>query len=915
MLRLRTALLPPYAEPLVILIEGPAGIGKTSLLRAGVAVAEAAGTTVMYARPVEAEATFAYATLTDLLGPRLESVEASLPPAHRAALRRAIGAGEADSAPEGEATPAPDPQRVAMATLAACRALIGEGPLVIVVDDASWTDQASREALAFTFRRLIDLPIRVLIADRCDEPGSRLPFGLGETARPVPVERLWLEPLSMGALHELLRTATGTSFSRSTLSRIRELSGGNPFYALELARAVAAEGAQLRPGRDLPVPTSLRELVGARLVRLPEQTQRLLLTAALSAKPTLGLLEASAGRDPQTALRPALDADLVHFDGQSIIFDHPLYASTLMAEASPAELRRTHSWLGNAAAEDPEARARHLALASDGPDADVAHALDDAAARARRRGAPGVAGALADLAVERTPPFSSELPGRSLAAAEAWFAAGDFAAARSRAAALVPAVQGVMRARALLLIGLVTWYMGTARQAVAVLLPARADASGDPALRGLLEYYLAIFSDYDVVAARRHAIRAGELLEGTADRGHFAAALLAAFHLSVALGRRPPTTMLARGLEVESEGPLTDRITIPGIWWACIGRLDLARDRFQQQLDFDLLHGEFSNAANLLTRLAEVEFWADNWLTARRFALAAVDADMETGGAASDMALRAVALVDACEGNVDAAHAAAAAGVEQTERVGTRNLAAAWLMVTALAAASQVDAARVAEATDRAWRHLAAVGYREPMRLDPTPERVEALAQLGRVEEAALELAGLEARHRRVPKPWAAAAITRGRARIALARDDPEAAVGATATVASADHAGWSHFDTGRTLLLRGEALRLVRSRREAADTLRRAETIFRDLGAIVWAERAAAEWSRLGLTRSTALALTPTEARVARLAGDGLSTRAVAAELGISPRTVETHLANIYGKLGVSSRAELGRAMAPPRE
>ena len=75
---------------------------------------------------------------------------------------------------------------------------------------ASWTDQASREALAFTFRRLIDLPIRVLIADRSDEPGSRLPFGLGETARPVPVERLWLEPLSMGALHELLRAATGT---------------------------------------------------------------------------------------------------------------------------------------------------------------------------------------------------------------------------------------------------------------------------------------------------------------------------------------------------------------------------------------------------------------------------------------------------------------------------------------------------------------------------------------------------------------------------------------------------------------------------------------------------------------------------------------------------------------------------------
>ncbi len=915
LIRLRTALLPPYAEPLAVLLEGPAGIGKTSLLRAGVAVAEAAGATVMYARPVEAEAIFAYATLNDLLGPRLESVKARIPAAHRDALLRAFGLGDPAGVDDEGAAPAPDPQRVAMAVLAACRALAGQGPLLIAVDDASWTDQASREALAFTFRRLADLPIRVLIAERADEPGGAFPFGLTEAARPIRVERLWLEPLSMGALHELLRAATGASFSRSTLSRIRELSGGNPFYALELARAVAVDGTQLRPGRDLPVPSSLRELVGARLVRLPAPTRRLLLTAALSAKPTLGLLEASAGNDPEPALRPALAAGLVRIDGRSVTFDHPLYASTLVAEASVAERRRAHAWLADAAAEDPEARARHLALASDGPDARIARTLAQAAARARRRGAPGVAGALGDMAVERTPPRSSDLPQRSLDAAEAWFVAGDLAAARSRAAALMPAVQGVMRARALLLIGLGTWYVVGGRQAVAALLPALPDSSGDPALHGLLEYYLAIFCDYDIAAARRHALAAVQLLEGTSDRGHFAAALLQAFHWSVALGRRPPMALLARGLEVEPEGPLTDRLTSPGIWWAAIGRLDLARDRFQQLLDFDLLHGEYANAANLLIRLAEVELWADNWPTARRLAMAAADADIETGGAASEMALRALALVDAHEGRLEAAKRAAVAGIERTERAGLDGLAAAWLMVLALAAASEGDAGRVVDVTDRAWRHLAAVGYREPLRLDPAPERVEALAQLGRLDDAAAELAGLETRHRRVAKPWAAAAIARGRARIALARDDAESAVAATAMVTSTEPAGWSRFDVARARLVCGEALRRTRSRRDAANVLHRSEVAFRDLGAGVWADRAAAEQARLGLARSTALALTPTEARVARLAGDGLSTRDVAAELGISPRTVETHLASIYGKLGVSSRAELGRAMAPHRE
>ncbi len=913
--RLRAGLQPPYAQPLAILLEGPAGIGKTSLLRAGVATAEAAGVTVLYARPVEAEAIYPYATLTDLLGPRLGLVRERLAAVHRNALREALGPGDpGDLANEG-VDEAPDAQRVAMAVLAACRVLVAREPLLIAIDDAGWTDQASREALAFTLRRLADLPARVLIAQRRDTPGGEVPFGLADAARPVPVERIWLEPLSMGALHELLRTATGTTFTRPTLVRIRDLSDGNPFYALELARALAADGAILRPGREMPMPTSLLDLLGARLVRLPAPTRRILLTAALSARPTLGLLEASIGHEPDTLLQPALEAGLVRLDGRSIAFSHPLYASTLVAQAAPGELRETHAWLGQTELEDPEARARHLALASDGPDAVVALALAGAALRARQRGAPSVAGALADLAVERTPALSPDLAERALAAAEAWFVAGDLAAARARAAALLPAVRGTVRARALLVISLATWYTGTAQQAVAALLPALPDSSEDPVLHGLLEYHLSVFHDYDIGAAREHALAAARLLEETTDRGHFAAALLEAFHWTVALGRRPAMTLLRRGLEVESEGPLTDRLTSPGMWWAGIGRLDLARDRFQQMLDFDVLHGEFSNAANLLTRLAEVELWADNWPAARQHAKAAMEAGIETGGGASEMSLRAMALVDAHEGRVVAAHEAAQAGVERMERIGSGSGSAAWLTVTALAAASQGDSALVAAATERAWRHLRAVGYAEPLRLDPAPERIEALAQLGRVDEAADELAGLEGRQRRIAKPWAAAAIARGRARIALARQDPGLAVAETASVAGPAPAGWSRFDLARTLLVRGEALRHVRARREALEILGRAETAFRDLGAVVWAERAAAEAARLGLGRSTALSLTPTEARVARLAGDGLSTRDVAEELGISPRTVETHLASIYGKLGVSSRAELGRAMAPQRE
>ena len=873
-------------------------------------MAEAAGATTLFARPVEAEVTFAYATLEELLGGSLEAGGLALSPLHRQALNAAIGVGEGDGTTEHGGSKL-DAQRVGVAVLALWRTLASRSALVIAVDDAQWTDQASRDALAFAVRRLGDLRVRLLIARRADLSGESPPFALAEAARPVTLERLWLEPLSIGALHQLLRTSTGAAFARPVLLRIHALSGGNPFFALELARALAAPGAMLGPGQELPVPGTVRELLGARLERLSPPTRRLLLVAGLSTRPTVDLLRARAGRDPAVLLRPAIDAGIALIEGEVVSFRHPLYASVLVVEAGPEEVRATHLWLGRSSLEDPEARVRHLALASDQPDADLADALAAAAHRAKLRGAPAVAGELADLAVDRTPPRRAGAEELALWAADAWFLAGDLGAARRRAAALVPAVSGALRARALLLIGLADWFDGSTREAAAVLESALGDGVEDVALLGLIHYYLSIFVDYDIPAARRHALRAADLLGRTTDRGHLAAALLQAFHWTVVLGRRPPMALLKAGLEAEREGPLIDRLTSPGIWWAGIGRLTQARHRFQSLLDFDLMHGIYSNAPNSLTRLAEVAFWADDWPAARGIALEACDAALANGAPAEEMSLRTLALVDAAEGHLEEAVVAAKAGIERTARTESFILEAGWLQVLAMVGASRGDASLVDEVTGVSGILLQRAGYREPMRLDPSPERIEALASLGRLDDAVMELAALEARQRRVAKPWAAAAIARGRARIALARADPAAAIEATTFAAASPPHRWSRFDIARVLLVRGEALRHARSRREAGETLARAEDLFAQLGATIWATRAADEIARLGLKRSAARALTPTEGRVARLVGQGYSTRAVAAQLGISPRTVETHLASVYGKLGLSSRAELGRAMA----
>ena len=479
MARLAAAVQPPYADALAILVEGPAGIGKTSLVRVGVARAEAAGAIALFARPVETEATFAYSTLSDLLGTQLASVRSRMAEAHRLVLRRALGDEDGSEWVDSTAREAPDAQRVGLALLAMFRALTERGPLLIVVDDAPWADRASREALEYCFRRLAGLPVRLLVAQRGETPGGPLPFGLADAARPIRVERFWLEPLSLGALHQLLRSATGSPFARHNLLRIQELSGGNPFYALELGRALTAVDASVSPHQDLPIPSSLRALLGARLDTLPPATRHLLLAAALSSRPTVRLLRAIGGPDIHGLLQPAVDAGLVCVDGPSVTFDHPLYASALVAQAADAERRAVHGALANATDEDPEARARHLALACEGSDAAIARSLARASARARRRGAPAMAGELADMAAARTPGLGRERFERALAAAEAWFAAGDLPATRERATALIPLLRGPSRARALLLLGLCAWYTRPAQEAVAELLPALSAARND----------------------------------------------------------------------------------------------------------------------------------------------------------------------------------------------------------------------------------------------------------------------------------------------------------------------------------------------------------------------------------------------------------------------------------------------------
>jgi predicted ATPase len=239
--------------PRALVVEGPAGIGKTTIWREGVALARRTGATVLECAPAESEARLSFAALGDLLEPVLDAALPELPLPQRRALEVALLFAEPHEHPPGQ-------RAVGLATLAVVRLRTAIGPVVIAIDDVQWLDAETALALEFTLRRLRDEPVRLLVARR-DETQA-LPLGLGRSLPEDRQERLALGGLSLGALHHLLHERLGISFSRPTLRRLHETSGGNPFYALELARALDRRGEPAE--RPLRIPHSLQQLTASR---------------------------------------------------------------------------------------------------------------------------------------------------------------------------------------------------------------------------------------------------------------------------------------------------------------------------------------------------------------------------------------------------------------------------------------------------------------------------------------------------------------------------------------------------------------------------------------------------------------------------------------------------------------------------
>jgi DNA-binding CsgD family transcriptional regulator len=783
--------------------------------------------------------------------------------------------------------------------------------VVIAIDDLQWLDRPTARAIAFVARRLPEKAAVIASRRLAAHDGTWLAQAAG-SAVPERVEVLRLRPLDDGEVQQLL-TARAPQLDRRARLQIQATSGGNPFCALELARAAPADRQGPWPAS---LPASLESIVDARLAGLGADVERALLAVAVLAHPTLHLLERLVGPDVWRLLGAAEDFDLIAFDGPRVRFTHPLLARGVYSRAARSERREMHRH-ASAVVVDPEERARHLAAAARPREA--VPALDEAARHVRARGATETAAELLELALELG--GDDELRVR---AAEHHLDAGDPPRARATLEAAVRALPpGPARARALLLLGEVRYKSDSFPAARAVLEDARDEIGDREPDRVMLELRLAYVLFNLALRApaaelTREALAHARALE---EPALLAQALAVSVMLDFNLGRGLDVARLSEALELENQDERTTNELQPSLiaaflflWTGRFGEASALLDTMTARSE------ERGETHSLVWNQGYLRVWLRCWTgdlagadrTAAEGFARLLELDTLVGRA---LALTARAQVDADAGHAARARSACEEAIELNQRIG-------WfpLQIRSEATIGYLDlvSSNSAAAADRlaplALGPIAA-GQLEPAAggLLLAGDAAEALIAVGRTSEAEIIVDWLEARGAALDRAWAIAVGARCRGLLLSASGDLAGAELAAERASEVHERLPMPIERGRTLLALGRIRRRRRRRRAAKAALDEALAIFEQVGSPPWVEKVSAELSCLGLEPGSGERLTPSEERVARLAASGRTNAAVAAMLHVSPKTVEAQLARAYRKLDIHSRAELGARMAGP--
>jgi DNA-binding CsgD family transcriptional regulator len=894
------------SQPSALVIEGEAGIGKTTCWLGVIQQARASGFRVLSARPSESEAVLAYASLADLFAEVDPAIWSELPPPQRQAIDVMLFRASSERPV--------DQRAVAAGFVAVIEELAKRAPVLLSIDDLPWLDPSSAAVLAFAIRRFSGR-VGLLVTARLEAKGD--PAAWVQPLRPAALQRVRLAPMTLGELHNVLSERLGRSFARPTLVRIHEVSGGNPFYAMELARAI---GDTTLRATD-PLPGTLSEAVQTRLSSLGANGHDVLLAAACSAEPSVELLAEALGVEADvvvTMLGDAEEAGIVSLERSHVRFSHPLLAHAVYAGAPTSRRREMHRRMAQAV-DDLESRARHLALAAARGDSTTLDALDAAANLARTRGAPVAAAELLDLAIQ----LGGDTPERRIASARYHFDAGDPA----RAGILLDDTlkqlpHGVVRASAANLLAIVRLLTDNFLEAADLLEDTLADAAGNLTLtvQMLLTLSFALFNAGETTAAERHAERAVTEAERLEDPELLSQALSMQTILRFIVGDGYDDETMQRALSLEDRHAKVSTAFQPSAHHAlllmCTGELERAGDAWASVRQRCIDQGEYGELTFVLFHNGLLEIWRGNYQETAMIAAEMTELAQQLNGELPWLTANTLqGALAAYTGREDDARRAVRDAQIAAERANARRLADWPINVLGFL---EVSLGNYDEALRTFTPLLPQVqafpDLTEIIAASFVPDAVESFVQLGRLDEAEPFIEAFERNGTRLDRPWMHAVGGRCRAMLLAARGELDAAVH------TAQHAMSEHdrlpmpFERARTQLLLGQIQRRQRGKEVAAATLREALALFEALGTPIWAARAREELDRVTVGRQLTGELSVSERRVAELAATGMTNREVAAALFVSPKTVESNLARVYRKLGIRTRAELGQRIADRR-
>jgi DNA-binding CsgD family transcriptional regulator/tetratricopeptide (TPR) repeat protein len=876
-----------------LVIRGDPGVGKTALL--DYLAGQAQGCRVARAAGVQSEMELAFAGLHQLCTPMLDHV-GSIPPPQRDALQIAFGI---------TVGPPPDRFMVGLAVLSLLSEVAGERPVICLIDDEQWLDQASAQALGFTARRL----------------GAE-PVGLVFAARVAGDELAALPALEVGGLRDDdARVLLERAFAGPLDAQVRDLiiaeTRGNPLALLELPRGLSA--AELAGGFGLPgtapLTGAIEDSFARQLETLPPQTQRLLQLAAADPSGDRALLWRAAGRlgIPVQARVAAVTAGLAKFDA-GVRFRHPLIRSVAYRSAAMPERRQLHAALAEVTdpQADPDRRAWHRAQAAAGPDEEVARELERSAGRAQARGGLAAAAAFLERAVLLTADPARHAD-RTLAAAQASMGAGAFGSALELlATAETGPLDKFQRAQVDLVRGHVAFASGSLGEAPALLLTAARQLERFD-LGLARETYLTAWGAAFVAAqhlADRHLLleicHAIQALPPP-DPARPLDLMLDGLALLTTDGHSAAAATLQRAAQVLTSIPVEDVLR----WgWVATGAATAVWDDegfiviSARQVQLVRNAGALAQLPLYLSQLGIARAWTGDFAGA---ASVVAESDSVAAATGSQFPPYAALWLLSLQGRETEVSGVIASATEQVA-------AGAQAMVTHahLAAAVLYNGLARYEDAAAAARQAAANTYEPWYSTWALPELVEAAAHSG---DTGLAHDGLE-RLARTTQPAGTDFGLGIEARCRALLSDAAAADELYREAISRLSRTRLRTELARGHLLYGEWLHREGRLRAAREQLRTAHDMLVAIGMEAFAERARRELIAVGGTvpkhgPETRDPLTPQEEQIARLARDGLSNPEIGAQLFLSARTVEWHLRKIFTKLDIGSRRELDAALA----